>query len=631
MAPLYTAGKQTPFSFIDVEVSLLEQHPPMQEASFLLDKTPSVSIYSDSGSYQGYSYFRMRGIDQTRINMTLDGIPLNEPEDQGVYFSNYPGVFASLSSAQVQRGVGMSQNGTASFAGSVQLTSADLTQPEKRRLSLELGSFSSIGGNIEYSSGERGKQSFYLLASGVSSDGYKYDSANQSYSLLGSAKKDDAQGQWRLLAFTGRQENKLAWLGVGQSDLDQDRKTNANRDENDTFAQSLVGLGREQPLGDNTELVVQAYYTRLKGNYDFVLNNFLQIDEPGEVYNYALASEFIGAFASISHQAQSIGLSAGLHVNSYERVHEGKEKTGDSFLYENTGYKDSQSAFVKLAYGRDKLYLYADLQGRQTQFDYHGSVALDSYKWSFINPRLGITYALDGDWGVYYSVGKTGREPTRTDIFGGNDNLELDESGEPLIFVTEAEWVVDHEAGVRFVNELTEWSVNLFHMSFSNEITLNGGFGPNGLLLNEDVDKSIRQGLESAATVRLAHSLKGRFSLAYTDSEIKDMGNSFLPVLTPKWLFNGSMFYSVGRYVLSFELQHQSQSYINLANTERIDAFSTCNIFLGYTFGKVETRLHVNNVFDKKYLRSGSMDIYGEPGYFVGAPMNFLLVSSFAW
>ena len=115
----HVAQADMPLSFQNIMKERIEQQNFGQEPSFILSRTPSMTAYSDAGSYQGYSYFRLRGIDQTRINMSLDGVPLNEPEDQGVYFSNYPDFFNSLHDLQIQRGVGTTKFGTASFGGSM--------------------------------------------------------------------------------------------------------------------------------------------------------------------------------------------------------------------------------------------------------------------------------------------------------------------------------------------------------------------------------------------------------------------------------------------------------------------------------------------------------------------------------
>ena len=149
----YQADKLTPITFQNINAQLITAKSTGQEPSFLLSETPSVTNYSDAGNSQGYSYFRLRGIDQTRINMTLDGVPLNEPEDQGAYFSNYPDMLNSVSKIQIQRGVGTTKNGVASYGGSIQLFSPNLRDSTNTTFGLSYGSFNSLRAFAAFNSG----------------------------------------------------------------------------------------------------------------------------------------------------------------------------------------------------------------------------------------------------------------------------------------------------------------------------------------------------------------------------------------------------------------------------------------------------------------------------------------------
>jgi iron complex outermembrane receptor protein len=180
----YQADKRTPITFQNIYSKEIKAKSTGQEPSFLLSETPSITNYSDAGNSQGYSYFRLRGIDQTRINMTLDGVPLNEPEDQGAYFSNYPDILNSVSKIQIQGGVGTSKNGVASYGGSVQLFSPNLTDSTKTTFGLGFGSFNSLRVFGEYNSGIKNKKALYVRASQIYSDGYKYNSSNNCANRL---------------------------------------------------------------------------------------------------------------------------------------------------------------------------------------------------------------------------------------------------------------------------------------------------------------------------------------------------------------------------------------------------------------------------------------------------------------
>lgn len=207
----YLADKHTPVTYQNIKPAYFEHKNTGQEPSFLLSETPSMTVYSDAGSYQGYSYFRMRGIDQTRLNMTLDGVPLNEPEDQGVYFSNYPDFFNSIGQVQIQRGVGTSKNGTSSYAGSLQFTSPSLLDSTRAAIGFGYGSFGTYRAFGEFNSGQKENKAIYIRASRLHSDGYRERSANTSGSAFYSAGLFMDNSSLKLTGFLATK--KIKWLG----------------------------------------------------------------------------------------------------------------------------------------------------------------------------------------------------------------------------------------------------------------------------------------------------------------------------------------------------------------------------------------------------------------------------------
>ena len=435
----YQADKQTPITFQNIYSKDIKAKSTGQEPSFLLSETPSITNYSDAGNSQGYSYFRLRGIDQTRINMTLDGVPLNEPEDQGAYFSNYPDILNSVSKIQIQRGVGTSKNGVASYGGSVQLFSPNLADSTKTTFGLGYGSFNSLRAFGEYNSGIKNKKALYVRASQIYSDGYKYHSSNNSQSVFLSGGLFHDKSIWKLNFLAGHQQNDMAWLGVSDSLIDIDRRTNANsKQEKDRFFQTLTQLQNKWLINDNSSLQSSFYYTYLNGNYDFDLNNFLGFPSTEELYNYAFQSHFIGFFSNYNYSKNRFNLTTGLHGNIYSRQHTGSEISLGQ-LYQNTGYKNEMSVFTKVDYTHKRLTLFADVQYRYVNFDYKGSVALQTLDWHFINPKAGLSVAINNNSTLYYSLGYTGREPTRNDMFGGNDDLLSDNLGNAILSNTNIE------------------------------------------------------------------------------------------------------------------------------------------------------------------------------------------------
>ncbi len=616
----YQAQAGSPVSYTEMDEDFLRDQILGQEPSFVLAKSPGVTLYTDSGSRNGYSYFRLRGIDQTRINMTLNGVPLNEPEDQGVYFSNYPDFLSSVGSVQIQRGAGLSQNGSASYAGSIQFRVKELSEPSYGKVDLNYGSFGSRRVGAEYNSNNSDRFNWFVRGSSVQSDGYKNRSANESESIFASASIGSESSEWKLTGFTGQQKNQLAWLGVSESDLEENPKTNANSEEDDEFSQTLLILNQSQ---DFTHFVLNSgvYYNTLEGNYDFDLNNFLGFPSTDEMLNYALGSNFKGFFSNINYTNNGLALTAGFHTNDYARTHKGSERSIGT-LYENEGFKDSTSFFLKSYYRFGALSVMADLQNRKTSFDYVGSTEFDKLHWNFFNPKIGINYEISDTVEAYYSIGKVGREPTRTDIFGGNDNLEVDENGNPLIFIVDEESVVDQELGLRIELPRLSLNTNLYYMDFDNQIVLNGLFGPNGLALNEGVDSSTQIGAE----ISLSYILDEHFSLnstvALSKSRIEDSGEVFEPLLSPDIIAIQGVAYVLGEFSLELDLQYQSSSYLDFANTQRLDSHYTFNLRTAYNYGISEFSLYVNNLSNEKSYGSGYVDFDGSAKYFINAPRN---------
>src|SRR4051794_36502269 len=150
---------------------------------------PSLTSYAETANYWGYSYIRLRGIDQSRINLTLDGIPLNDPEDQVLYFADFPDLASSLRSVQVQRGVGTSSNGTAAYAGSINMETLPLAGAERGgSVQVTGGSFGSRRASVAYQSGLLPNRfAWYVRASDLRTGGYRYHSGVDGRSVFMSA------------------------------------------------------------------------------------------------------------------------------------------------------------------------------------------------------------------------------------------------------------------------------------------------------------------------------------------------------------------------------------------------------------------------------------------------------------
>lgn len=624
------AGSLYPVTHHDIYGLELKAKNIGQEPSFLLSATPSVTNYSDAGSFQGYSYFRIRGIDQTRINMSLDGVPLNEPEDQGAYFSNYPDLLNSVSSIQIQRGAGVCKNGVAAFGGSLQLFSVDVWDSTRVRTGVGYGSFGTGRAFVECRASKPGKAGIYFRTSVLGSGGYKYRSRNASQSAFVKAVLVKPRSVWQFIMMGGHQQNQLAWLGVVDSLIRADARTNANGEEDDAFVQSLAQVKWVKSLGRNALMNAAAYYTFLDGGYEFDLNNFLGLPSTNEMFRYDFRSHLAGAYVNASVEKGPLELSGGLHGNAYQREHAGSERTFGQ-LYENTGFKQEFTAHGRAFWAVKKFFFQAEAQVRTVGFQYQGNVQMQSLNWTFFNPRFGISWAPNRQILFYYGAGRTGREPTRNDLFGGNDDLLSDSLGNALLFITQPEFVIDQELGLRSRNSRIKWEANFFFMTFNHEIVLNGKFGPNGLALTNDVDRSIRTGLEFSFTIPVGKRLSFIQHSSFTLARIREAGTTFSPVLTPPIIMNQEVMYRLKRFTMSITGRYQSSAYIDFANSAQVKGYYLMNARVAYDLKRFQLALFLNNCTNARYFNQGYVDYDGTSKYFVQAPFHFMTSAAFSF
>jgi iron complex outermembrane receptor protein len=588
-----------------------------QEPSFLFTSLPSITAYSDAGSTQGYSYMRIRGIDQKRINMSIDGVPLNEPEDQGAYFSNFPDLLSCMRYVELYRGASGVKNGTAGYGGNIGMSTRE-GNSKSAAIGAGYGSFNTYRIYGEYSSGTKNNKSFLVRAAHLHSNGYKYNSGNTSESVFMSGKIKD----FKLNILIGHQQNQLAWLGVSDSLIAIDARTNGNKNENDNFTQGMAQLHYTKGKGPHFFRAC-AYYTMLQGNYDFNKNNFLGLSTSGEMYNYAFKSGLPGTYLRYEYNKGKISFDNGVFANSYHRQHIGSEKMMGT-LYTNTGYKNEFSAFSKLDLRFKKLLLSGDLQYRYVNFSYSGNVKMQALNWQFLNPRGLIKFLLSDELSISYSLAHLGREPTRNDVFGGNDNLLSDSMGNPLLFITTPEYVTDHELGISFSKKQLSVNLTSYYMNFTNEIVLDGKFGPNGLALTNKVDKSFRTGIElSAKWTNNTIYFENNSSFNY--SQIRQQSVEFTPILTPPLIINQDFGYKYKKFVFSTGFRYQGASFIDYANSATVNAYFLLHANIHYTTDHLTIGLIANNLTNVKYFNQGYVDWDGAKKYFVQAPMNFTI------
>lgn len=487
---------QTTVSARSIQRRSFAQDVPMM----LLGTTPSLTAHSESGTSFGYSYLRLRGMDQSRINLSIDGIPLNDPEDQVFYFANFADLAASVQSVQVQRGVGTSGAGTASFAGSVNFeTKQVLGVPRLAAAELQVGSYGARRLMFEGNSGAmRGGFASSLRLSAVRSNSFRRNAGVEGLSGLAQVAWLGSRDVVKLMVLAGRLRDTLSYLAVPVQELQQDRRINPlTPEEQDRFGQYLVALSHTRQLGTGVHYASTLYRVAASGNYDVRFDS-------ATVGNFGLDFGWYGLTSAVNLNRDALRVSAGVNANTYARDHSGyvyPDLRNPTYL--NTGHKRDASLFTKVALVRGPVTWFTDLQLRTARFRYTPDGAAGfgteepSISWTFFNPRAGVTYAVTPTTDLFASVGRTTREPARSDMFAGNDDVSrstlTDLGGLRRVH---PERVTDTELGVRFRGNVVQVEVNLFRMDFRNEIARIGALSALGAELRSNVGAGVRQGIE---------------------------------------------------------------------------------------------------------------------------------------
>jgi iron complex outermembrane receptor protein len=629
-----------------------------QDAVLNLERmVPSILAHSESGSnFANYSLMRLRGIDQTRINITLNGVPLNDMVDQGVFFSNFPDFTNNMQSVQVQRGVGTSTNGTASYAGSINYESARLNTPNPSGgLTLTAGSFGSVRASAVISSGLiQDKFAFSARYTKSYSDGYKFHSGSNGESLFFSAGYFGKKDLLKLNVLKGQNRNELAYLPVFIEDIRVEPRTNyLDPGDEDDFSQSVVQLQHTHWFDPQVSLTSSLYYGNAGGDFPFGFDdgtgNIVQI-------NYPLYNDHYGFMTSVSAETNSgWQVDAGFHAYVFKRINEeGILPDKDNPYYSDRTNKDEVSVFGKVSRTFGRWNVYGDLQLRLAGLELEPDLAyledqgvsttglrVPDRNWTFVNPKVGVRYQASDITGLFLSFGYSGREPTRADILGStvisayNLDVILDENA------VKEEYVTDLEIGTDLRFNKFQALANFFYMDFKDEIAPTGEFILEGFVqLRQNIPDSYRTGLEIDWQWKPLDKLKLGGQTTYMKSKVK----TFAPggtneifqdvehILTPEWLINAKAEYKFGKHItFGISGRYVGESFLELTNQRDLvmPDFFVANAQLSLNWRSHQLDLSLNNLFNELYFTNGApvdVDFDGivdGPGYMVQAPRNF--------
>ena len=577
-----------------------------EEPSHVFSEMPSIFAYSDNGTDFGYGYFRIRGLDQTRINVTLDGCPWNEAEDFGTYFANSPDLMSSMETIKVEKGGNTANNGIAGSAGSINMESINLYKDNPSYIHLGGGSWGTFKGSVVYNLPTYGgKWGLHVKATHQQTDGYRQFSQNSSQALtIKFGYKFNSRHSIDFLTMNGFHRNGQGWIGITLEELQVNPRANGCTEaEDDNWLMSMNRIQYKGFLSEKIILTSSIYEQYQTGSYRMDLDNYNRrmIDpespQTGIIYDYGLKHNMIGGNTFAKFYLRKVTLTTGFNVYTYKRSHFMADKcinVPKSEYYSNFGQKTEFSYLFNVSYKPWKNFsIGANIQYRSVLFRYkdtekYGNPSVSntaiSQNWNFLNYGGNLEYSPWKFMSVYARFSYLNREPTRSDMLGGNEWY----IGELATITPEIS--KDFELGFDWnFDEKFQANLNLFFMRFENELILNGEYGLNGLPSHENASASYRRGIELSLdwniVSRLYYTLNGSLSQNRVQSVTFGDKNH---VMSPGAGLYTELAWKATRWELGVNLEYRDAMYVDMENKHEIPYCLSAGISAKVKFNPIE-------------------------------------------
>lgn len=673
------ASATAPFAKTNLNRQQIQKQNLGQDLPFVLNQTPSVVANSDAGNGVGYTGIRIRGTDATRINVTINGIPFNDPESNGAFFVNLPDILSSTSSIQIQRGVGTSSNGAAAFGGTINLSTHDNSRQPYFKSNNSYGSFQTLKNNIRVGSGLLGNHfTADLRLSQIKSNGFidRAETDLQSYyfSTAYLANKTTI----RFTTFSGREKTYQAWNGIPESDLKNNRRANYSGtekpgdpydNETDNYKQDHYQLSATQTFAPNLVFNTGLFYIKGKGFYEqykadqrysrygIANPNYggIEISRSDLVRQLWLDNDFYGNVFSLQYTKPKTELTLGGAVSKYLGDHFGRVTwaanglpEGTKTWYDHDAVKNDFNLYTKWQQSiTNKLQFFVDLQIRNVGYSIDGfrdnpDLSVDQ-QWSFFNPKTGFTYKA-GSWIAFASYSVGNKEPNRDDFEASAAELP------------KAERLHDWELGLEKKERNYSVGANLYYMKYNNQLVLTGKINDVGAYTRTNIDDSYRLGVELQGGVTITKWMRASANLTLSRNRVKnfteyiddyDNGGQVVnnyketDIAFSPAVMGAATITLMPVKTLSFDLlsKYVGKQYLDNTSNEgrKLDAFYTQDIRAAYTFNKrwlknTELVFQVNNIFNTRYEPNGYTFSYysgnqlaTENYYFPMAGTNWML------
>jgi iron complex outermembrane recepter protein len=672
------ASDLSPFTKTTLTARSLEKINLGQDLPYLLNQTPSVVVNSDAGNGVGYTGIRIRGSDPTRINMTINGIPYNDAESQGIFFVNLPDLASSVNSIQIQRGVGTSSNGAGAFGATLNLLTNELNVQPYAEVNNSFGSFNTWKNTVKLGSGLINDHfSFDTRLSRISSDGYMDRASSDLQSFFISGAYSSNKSSLRLNVLSGKEKTYQAWYGVTESQLETDRTFNPAGmerqgspydNETDNYKQTHYQLFYNQALSPYLNLNFAMFYTHGAGYYeqykadefysDYGLPDFVTgkdtLTSTDLIRQLWLDNNFYGNTFSLQYKKSNTELIFGGGWSKYVGNHYGdviwaKAGISDDYRwYDLDADKSDVNVYLKWQQKlSNTVRFFADVQGRSVNYNIYGfrnnPSLIVKNDWFFVNPKLGVSYTKN-NWHAYISYAIANKEPNRDDFEAGADHQPVYEQ------------LNDLEIAVEKRSAQLSWGATLFYMRYKNQLVLTGEINDVGAYTRTNIPESYRAGLELTASWKPANWIDLSANIAASENKVQDFtafyddhdnGGQKTEIhsesdlaFSPRWVGGASLnMRPLPRTELSFISKYVSRQYLD--NTSRdsrsLDPFFVQDMRISYRIiprfmKEILLMGQINNVFNTLYEPNGYTFSYYYGGslqtenyYYPMAGTNFMV------
>ena len=674
------AADKAPFTKTNLSKEQIEKVNLGQDLPFILNNIPSVVVSSDAGNGVGYTGIRIRGSDATRINVTLNGIPYNDAESQGVFFVNMPDISSSVNSIQVQRGVGTSSNGAGAFGATINLSTNEVNKDKYLEINNSYGSFNTWKNTIKAGSGLLGNH-FVLDGrfSRITSDGFIDRGWSNLNSYLVSGAYIDEKSSLRLNVIGGKEKTYQSWGGVPEDILKTNRKYNSGGtekpgepydNETDNFVQTHYQLFYNRKVNSLLGFNAAVYLTRGEGYYETykagqkykkyglpdVVIGGETIKKTDIIRQKWLDNYLYGTILSLQYKRNKTDLTFGGGWNQYNGGHHGiikwAENGGvpvDYRYYDNPATKNDLNSYAKLMQSLGNGFTaFLDAQVRFLSYDIKGfsdNPAIHLKKnYTFFNPKAGVSYNKH-NYQVYMSLSVGSHEPNRDDYESGATQVPSPEK------------LIDWELGFEKKNSKINYGATFYYMNYEDQLINTGKINDVGAYTRVNTPKSYRAGVELEGDVIITNWLNASGNIAFSKNKIKEFTESIdnyddASGLQKENSFkNSDISYSPNTVAaasvnfipfkeasISLQAKYVSDQFLdNTSDKNRmLSAYYLQNVRLMYTLKgaslkNVDFIFQANNVFDKKYSGNGYTYNYISGGelsvnnvYFPMAGINFI-------